>query len=418
MAFILYGVISVVYYTPMSVEKVPSGVTPNYLTIANKIEKIDFVAELTYPEIVSQLLHGLVLMLLLLGSFFWSMSDQKRFNARVTDEKNEERRLVEKTKNAEIRKLQEKLDNEKRRVGNEEYTLWAEKHGGESIAVGTGGLEKFCTHLISIMQHRTIDGLPPNGASAFDITGIKLATNTPLLFSLQQGTAHHNPYTPDVAPPAGHWVRFFCTGFRSALRGLKDELKHFEWIYLYPNIIRSQLVWFPFQGLEEYENWAKDHELFLNRVEEDLPEACKESMWRRETSMIPLVIAIIDFKNVTDGYPISKVIVGLANLVHSERSARDPFEEARLQAKEFPWFHSSSEGMVEFFKQYHDSLGYRDIELMQAIEKLLTQAGRKNLDIIFHQRYSSEKHAHLGDLPEGLKPQSLSYVPIKTERRT
>ena len=444
-AIILFGVISFVYYCPMSVENAPGGANVNHLSIANKIEKIDFVTQLNHPEIASQLLHGLVLVLLLLGFYFWFRSNQKRFEVRVTQEKNTERRSVENTKNAEINRLQQDIEDEKQRVGNEAYAIWAENHAGASIAEGLGGLKGFCRHLIDIMKHRTLDG-QPNGASALTITGIKLATNTPLLFSLQQETAHYNCYTPNVSPPADHWVRFFCTGFRSALRGLKDELKHFEWIYLYPNILRSQLGWFPFQELEEYEKWANDHEVFLNRVEEDLPEPCKESMWHRETSMISLVTAIIDFKNKKDGTSDSKVIVGLANLVDSETSLSDQSEaerlqvenlnklndldkfkgidkflrhkKANLQAEKFPWFHSSSKGIVDFFKQYHDSLGYRDIELMQAIEKFLTQAGRKNLDIIFHQDYSSKKHAHLGDLPEGLKPQSRSYVPIKTKRRT
>jgi len=444
-ALIFFAFISFVYCMPIFEGKVPDGDAFNWVSIADKIEKNDFMASFKYSEIVFEVLHISVLGLLLLCFYVWFISDEKRFEARVNKEREEEKRAVLETKNSEIQGLKEELDKEKKRIGTEEYEEWAKEHGGDSIAEGFGGLKGFCRHLIDIMKNRTLDG-HPNGASALDITGIKLATNTPLLFSLQQKTALHNRYTPDAAPPADHWVRLFCTDFRSALRGLKDELKHFEWIYLYPNILRSQLGWFPFQGLEEYEEWVNDHKVFLDRIGEDLPEVCKQSVWHRETSMISLVTVIIDFKNKKNGASYSKVIVGLANLVDSETSLSDQSEakrlqveildklndldkfkdidkflrqkKANLQAEKFPWFHSSSKGIVDFFKQYHDSLGYRDIELMQAIEKFLTQAGRKNLDIIFNEEYSSEKHAHLGDLPKGLKLQSLSYVPINKKRRT
>jgi len=408
-AFILFVVISAVYCVPMFVEKAQGGATCNCVSIADKIEKINLVKKLNKPGMVSDLLHGLVLLLLLSGSFFWSMSDQKRFEARVTQEKNTERRSVENTKNAEINRLQQDLKDEKQRVGNEAYAIWAENHAGASIAEGLGGLEGFCTHLIDIMKSRTLDG-QPNGASALTITGIKLATNTPLLFSLQQGKAEHWLYDPGAHPSYDHWVSKFCKGFLSAIVGL-SELKHFEWIFLYPSVIRSQLKWFPFLKMEEYEKWAGDHETFLGRIDDALPLALRseQKLWSRRTSMIPLVTAIIDFQN-PDETTISKVLVGLSNLVHSERSSNNIFKEADWQAKKFPWFQSSSPGIVEFFKDYHASLGYRDIELMQAIEKLLTQGERKNLDIIFHQSYDKDKHSHLGDFPKGLKPDSFSYV--------
>jgi|LGOV01.1.fsa_nt_gb hypothetical protein len=409
-AIILFGVISFVYYCPMSVENAPDGATVNHLSIANKIEKIEAVTQqLNHPEIASQLLHGLVLVLLLLGFYFWFRSDQKRFEARVTQEKNAERRSVENTKNAEINRLQQDLKDEKQRVGNEAYAIWAENHAGASIAEGLGGLEGFCMHLIDIMKNRTLDG-QPNGASALTITGIKLATNTPLLFSLQQGKAEHWLYDPGAHTSSDHWVNKFCKGFHSAIVGL-SELKHFEWTFLYPSVIRSQLKWFPFMKMEEYEKWAGDHETFLGRINEALPLALRseQELWSRRTSMIPLVTAIIDFQNL-DETTISKVLVGLSNLVHSERSSNDIFKEADWQAEKFPWFQSSSPGIIEFFKNYHASLGYRDIELMQAIEKLLTQSENKNLDVVFHQNYDRDKHSNLGDFPEGLKPHSFSYV--------
>lgn len=409
-AFILFAVISVVYYVPMFVEKAPGGATFNDVSIANKIEKINLVAKWRPPGVSYPLS---VLMLLLLGSFFWSMFNQKRFEARVTQEKNTERQSVENTKNAEINKLQQDLEDEKQRVGNEAYAIWAENHAIASIAEGLGGLEGFCMHLIDIMKNRTLDG-QPNGASAFDITGIKLATNTPLLFSFQQGKAEHRRYDAGAHTPSDHWVNKFCKGFRSAIVGL-SELKHFEWIFLYPSVIRSQLKWFPFLKMEEYENWAGDHERFLDRINESLPLALRseKELWSRRTSMIPLVTAIIDFQK-PDETTISKVLVGLSNLVHSERSSSDIFKEADWQAEKFPWFQSSSHGIVKFFKDYHASLGYQDIELMQAIERLLTQSKNKNLDVVFHQNYDKDKHPYLGDFPEGLKPDSFSYVRLNS----
>ena len=411
LAFIFFGLISVVYYVPMFVEKAPGGATFNDVSIANKIEKINLVANWS-PSGVSYPLF--VLMLLLVGSFFWSMLNQKRFETRVTYERNEEKRSVEKRKNAEIYELQRDLEDEKQRVGNETYAIWAKNHAGASIAEGGGGLEGFCRYLIDIMKNRTLDGRQPNGASTLMITGIKLATNTPLLFSLQQGKTEHRRYDAGAHTSSDHWVNKFCKGFRSAIVGL-SELKHFEWIFLYPSVIRSQLKWFPFLKMEEYENWVEDHERFLDRINESLPLALrsKKELWSRRTSMIPLVTAIIDFQK-PDETTISKVLVGLSNLVHSERSSNDIFKEADWQAEKFPWFQSSSPGIVKFFKDYHASLGYQDIELMQAIERLLTQSKNKNLDVVFHQNYDKDKHPYLGDFPEGLKPDSFSYVRLNS----
>lgn len=351
---------------------------------------------------ITFLLSILVITGIFLASF---ILNETRYQKNVADKINRIKELE-----CNKRNLEQALAKEKATNASEVYQRWADNYASHELG-SQKGLDGFSLHLLDIMQYQTIDGRPArDGEPKYTITELKLATNTPLLFSLQQ-TGTHKKYNP--AKRGTGWSYEFCNPFRDYL-GELTNLETFEWVYLYPTVIRSHLWWFPFRRENtEYQCWEDDHQNFLNQINLALPAILQSHSfdWARKTGMIPLVLAIITFKKAeAETTEIKKkVLVGLANLLHANGDGKNARDEAKWQKENFPWLYSTTQDIVDFFQKHYDGLGYRDMALMQAIEALLTRADASSLDVVFHQRYDKDIHGHIVNFPEHLEPDSLIY---------
>lgn len=271
---------------------------------------------------------------------------------------------------------------------------WGKLHGDAQITAPPKGLKIFCSEVFAVLENRSISGTQQDSDS-FELESLKLATNTPLLFSLQSRS--YIPYS-DRIDEMGDWQKIFCQRLIELLRlpETRESLREFQWIHLYPEIVRSRLWWFPMKTDRKFEQWESDHGKFFEDVRKVLPARCNPDSWSSyETSMLPIVIVVIGLKNTTTDTHEKVAFLGLADLLHAEKKKSDFYEEAKWQEDNFTWLRTSDHNIVAFFESVQKRLEFQNNRIIRAVQELLSGCEPRGLDVMFQVAYESGLHEDL-----------------------